>query len=568
MQRTLRSLQNMLTYIFTDIKSLRKTLKTLGILEVAAGAKISKTKSKILMIGKTIPFPPWLNSHGLLLVDPMQPTAYLGALALTERRRVDESQRVMERISRTVQHFSTFKLSLEGRLVALKGVVFPTLIYPLMTACFKKGTFKRLDTILRRYVWAVNAEGNQKTALVAWSLLAQPTDVGGLGIFDLQHFQKALMCRVIFRALLDPEGSLWAPVLADRFLGVTPQDLGKALCHKQLPGASRLGPVTSLLVRAWEDFMSSMRWIPPENPHIPGSDVKLGCFIIARQWADVKEASTVAANIWRWSLALGFQSLEEINQRPAIIRQRINGLLSATDRKVMGFILQGNFRSGDSAWTGTEWRAENSTKDLSLPWKTTEVYTAIRGENSQARVMNDRLHLSWTVQEWRAIWSLTNITGLSQRHKTFLWRIVTNAFLTGKREKRMGFDTFSCAFCGGGVEDTTHAIFTCPRWSEIWRSLATQVQGWREIREMAEDLKSPIQVLRWITNTAGSEKLFTVWFLAITWRTLWAEICLLRYEGKCNTVDYRRVTYLFLEELHARRGMLKKEIVHSFASRL
>ncbi|KAL3688015.1 hypothetical protein R1sor_014324 [Riccia sorocarpa] len=558
------------TAIFSEIdqRSTDVLFHTLGILEVAAEARVNKTKSKILLIGKTVPFPPWLNSHGLVLVDPRQSIVYLGALALTERRRVDDSQRVLDRISRSVQRYSASRLSLEGRVVALKGGVFPALIYPLMTASFKKSTFKKLDSILRRFVWAVNAEGNQKTALVAWPLLAQPTNSGGLGIFDLQNFQKALMCRVIFRTLADPEGSLWAPVLADRFLGVSPPELGKALCLKLLPGASRLGPVASLLIRSWEDFTSTVRWFPPQLPYVPGGDIRSGCYTIARQWAGVKEAATVAANIDRWASELGLQSLIEIKQRPLLIRLRINGLTSDADMRVMGFILDEDFRLGEQAWNGVEWRSEETGRDLSDAWRATDVYTVIRGKTANDVVMNERLQLSWSQQEWRAIWSLTNIKGLSRKHRTFLWRTLTDAFLTGNREKRMGFDTFSCSYCGGGVEDFTHAVLTCPRWRDFWSTMSTKVEGWREIRNLVNDFKSPAQILKWVVVLAGQDKLFTAWFLAITWRVFWAERCTLRYEGKLNTVASCRVTLQFLEELYSRRSLLKDEVVKVFARRL
>ncbi|KAL3699935.1 hypothetical protein R1sor_017957 [Riccia sorocarpa] len=424
------------TAIFMEVDqaSTQVLFNTLEILEKAAGAKVNRTKSKVLLIGKYSPFPDWVNSFGLSLVDPSQPPVYLGALAITERRGVDDSKRIVEKVNKMTKHYSSFRLALEGRIVTLKGAICSSLVYPLMTASFKKGTFKMIDKLLRRHVWAVNSEGRNKTPLAAWTVLALPSKLAGLGVFDLQHFQKALMCRAILRALEDPSTSLWAPLLADRVLGVSVDNLGTALCLKQIPGASRLGPVTSVMLTAWTDFCSKFRWNPSDPNQIPGDNIRRGCFMVARRWSEVKEAGAVSATIGNWASSLALNSIHELKARPAVIRHKINSSPSSLERRVLGWILEGEFCVNEASCQLVEWQDHTSGRELNYTWRGAEIYSIIRADSTsrQARVMNDRLGLRWGEDTWILIWKGINLKGLSQRHRMFLWRITTDAFLTGK----------------------------------------------------------------------------------------------------------------------------------------
>ncbi|KAL3698892.1 hypothetical protein R1sor_012968 [Riccia sorocarpa] len=415
------------TAIFTevDMASSQTLFQTLAILEKASEAKVNMSKSKILLIGKYTPFPEWVESLGLSLVDPLQPPVYLGALALTERRGVDDSKRVVEK-----------------------------------------------------------------------------------------HFQKALMCRVMLRALADPIISLWAPLLADRIFGASADQLGSVICLRQSPGSSRLGPVTVVLLKAWSEFISDFRWSPTDPGQISGADVRRGCFMITRQWADVKEAAVTSAGVTAWASSVGLNSIDDIKLRPVAVRQRINGSVSELERRVLGWILDGVFRGGYAICTLAEWRNKNGGRELNLTWRGGQVYAIIRADciGKQASVMNDRLQLRWDTQVWNSIWRGMNSKGLCQRHRIFLWRITTNAFLTGEREKRMGFDSFACLFCGGGTEDTTHALVTCPRWNQFWMVVATRVPGWSIIREMVLALVSLVEMLRWATEAEGQDRYFPFGF--------------------------------------------------------
>ncbi|KAL3684892.1 hypothetical protein R1sor_002914 [Riccia sorocarpa] len=430
------------TAIFMEVdhRSWDNLFLQLALLEKVSGARVNRTKSKLLIIGKTIQFPEWATEAGVQRVDTKNPPVYLRALAMTTRKGVDDSDRILSKVYRSAQYYSAFRLPLESRVIACKGAVFPTLIYPLMTAVFKKGTFKKLDVALRRYIWTTNTEGKDKTHLAAWILLNVPKEVGGLGIFQLHQFQGALMCRALLRIMEKPLDSLWGQVLATQFLKVDPIHLAKALCTRELPGPANLGPVSALMLRAWSEFFSNLRWSPTNRIQLPDTYIAENLFLICRMWWSIGEAKVVARDLTRRCRQLGLNSVLEIRHRmmacPGIICSATNVL----ERKVLTYINDNEFFYTTGIVAMAEWKAEGDGTELQTFWKTSRIYsiTGVDRFSIQGRVMSDRTGLSWTNQEWQSVWAVTNGKNLSQRHSIFLWRVVTDAFMTGKKRKEDG----------------------------------------------------------------------------------------------------------------------------------
>ncbi|KAL3686979.1 hypothetical protein R1sor_013288 [Riccia sorocarpa] len=102
----------------------------------------------------------------------------------------------------------------------------------------------------------------------------------------------------------------------------------------------------------------------------------------------------------------------------------------------------------------------------------------------------------------------------------------------------------------------------------VWVCMARGFDGWQEVPEMAQTAQSIPTVIYWALDGNKSEVLFRVWFLSIIWRTLWAERCRFLHERILNKVHPNRVAFIFLEELFARRHLMKEEEVSTFATHL
>ncbi|KAL3678162.1 hypothetical protein R1sor_021118 [Riccia sorocarpa] len=196
-------------YTEVDEGSARNLLRLLALIERASGGKVNIQKSKLLLIGKGRKEEDWMRQIGIRIPEPKEVTTYLGASLTADSRGSLSGQRALERLSKSAQNLSSLPLPFESRVLALRCAVYGTLVYPMMNMSLKKKTFKQLDVILRRYLWSINKEGKTMSALVAWESIVLPVEWGGLGVFDTQQFQRALLCRTLLKAMADPGATLW-----------------------------------------------------------------------------------------------------------------------------------------------------------------------------------------------------------------------------------------------------------------------------------------------------------------------------------------------------------------------
>jgi hypothetical protein len=79
-----------------------------------------------------------------------------------------------------------------------------------------RGVLKKLDYFRSRFFW--QQEAKRKYRLVKWSILCQPKDQGGLGIWDLDIQNTALLNKWLYK-LLTTDG-IWQQLIHNKYLGV------------------------------------------------------------------------------------------------------------------------------------------------------------------------------------------------------------------------------------------------------------------------------------------------------------------------------------------------------------
>ncbi|KAL3699290.1 hypothetical protein R1sor_017312 [Riccia sorocarpa] len=462
-------------YTQVDESSVSNLFHLLDSLEMAAGCRVNKHKSKILVIGAARSIPDWIQHTGLQIIGRCGNMRYLGASLTTTWRGVDNGRELLARVTRKAESYSHPLLSFEARTIALKHAAFSPLIYHLLSTKFKLGTLKMADSILRDNVWAKDESGRKK------KLLASP-EVTALG---------------------------------------------------------------------------------------PPNDIRKGCFMLARKFIGVQEATNFADNVRSRSATAGIFSL------PQLALETSGGLSPASSfgDSLLPAVLEelhgASILPRPPTFNPGEWvDVHGKTLDLSL--RASQIYLRLAGskELAQAERFNAKWRLTWDVSQWRAVWSVFNLRKLPGRHRYFLWRVLSKAFFDGRKELHLNLPSFACEYCKSGVEDTPHIFLFCPRWRSFWRNLGTKLHGWEEVLTLISNGASIPEVIVWANRGSKANAWFNSWILASIWRLFWGERCILKYQGKYNQPHFLKLLYGVLEEMVAKRHCFKQDILSEKVSQL
>lgn len=105
-------------------------------------------------------------------------------------------------------------LSLGGRITLAKSVLSATPLYNMSFLPLPKKVANQLRSAHCRFLWGGNSEV-RKLAWLKWDVLYRSKKEGGLGLRDFQTFNKALLCKWIWRFIKEKD-RLWARVVRSR----------------------------------------------------------------------------------------------------------------------------------------------------------------------------------------------------------------------------------------------------------------------------------------------------------------------------------------------------------------
>lgn len=106
-------------------------------------------------------------------------------------------------------------LSGAGKQVMLKSVLSAMPCHAM--SCFKLpiSLCKQIQSLLTRFWWDANPE-KKKMCWVSWDTMAMPKYAGGLGFRDIETFNDALLAKIGWRLIKEPQ-SLLARVLMGKY---------------------------------------------------------------------------------------------------------------------------------------------------------------------------------------------------------------------------------------------------------------------------------------------------------------------------------------------------------------
>jgi hypothetical protein len=123
------------------------------------------------------------------------PCSYLGLpLSIRKLRKVD-LQHVLDKLANKLSFWRARLMTREGRAVYVSAVMTATVIYHLMALDLEPWFLQAIDKLRRGFLWAGASEASGGCCAVAWDLVCQPKELGGLGFHNLRLLNMALRTR-------------------------------------------------------------------------------------------------------------------------------------------------------------------------------------------------------------------------------------------------------------------------------------------------------------------------------------------------------------------------------------
>jgi hypothetical protein len=162
--------------------------------ELATGAKLNIHKSVIIpMTAQEIPT--WLHSTGCIISLAGTVQKYLGAPFGWGLNAGQLHTYCMEKIAKRLSLWSTKLLTFAGRMLLVTHVLQAIPIYHAMFLQSTTKVTQQLTLLCREFLWGRNQSGGKRIPLVAWSTMARPKTMGGLGFKDFTTHSDALLSK-------------------------------------------------------------------------------------------------------------------------------------------------------------------------------------------------------------------------------------------------------------------------------------------------------------------------------------------------------------------------------------
>ncbi|KAJ4797273.1 RNA-directed DNA polymerase (reverse transcriptase)-related family protein [Rhynchospora pubera] len=394
-------------------------------------------------------------------------------------------------------------LSSAAKVVLLKAVIQPMLLYSLGAGSIPDAVLQRINLKMRAFFW--NTGSNNKMRLVPWEVITTPKCNGGLGLVDARVLNRAMTVKMLWRlAAKENEQALWVRVLSAKYLNRSTLWLTKT--------PTRCSKLWRTLLECRADLQPHIKWVIGDGH---------SCSLIGDPWhpfwmrfqqqsveaLKLTVAQAVHPQTGKWNTtvlisALGFHAalyLACAHPDPPITHTR-------QDRLIFTPASSGTFSF------------KAACRVLSSP------------ANGAAR----------STIPWKAIWYTPSIL---PRIRMFLWRLQHDAVpVRATFTRRLRLPAPPCEICGLHLDDALHALFLCPIAQQCW---LTSSLGLR-VHALPENIPMLIKLL--------VDKLSQRDFMRFAnhlW-AFWKARCKQVYEGKHingRQVNFLANSYTFLADL-------------------
>lgn len=267
------------TMIFTksDPQCCDALMEILTSYELASGQKIKPLKSSISFSSKT---PPDIKERvkSQLGIDKEGGVGkYLGLPEHFGRRKKDLFSSIVEKLHQRAISWSTQFLSSAGKATILQSVLSAIPTFAMTCFLLSVSLCKRIQSELTRFWWD-DKPSERKICWVSWDTLTLSKTEGGLGFRDIQAFNIALLEKIAWRLITEPN-CLFSRIILGKychktsFLKITASSAishgwrgilqGRDLLLLHLGKAIGNGDTTSLWQESWIKSNENLRFQGP-----------------------------------------------------------------------------------------------------------------------------------------------------------------------------------------------------------------------------------------------------------------------------------------------------------------
>lgn len=197
---------DLLLFAKGDFLSVCSMFKLITQFTEASGLKANLNKSSVYFGG--VP-----NEIKQLILDQLGfapgelPFKYLGIPLSTRKMSLIQWQPLVDKITAKITSWTARKLSYAGRVQLVQTITFGIQAYWAQIFLIPAKILKMLDATCRSYIWTGNASITKK-AYVAWDKMCIPKSAGGLGLMNLQLWNRAAILKLGWD-LANKKDTLW-----------------------------------------------------------------------------------------------------------------------------------------------------------------------------------------------------------------------------------------------------------------------------------------------------------------------------------------------------------------------
>ncbi|KAJ9536667.1 LOW QUALITY PROTEIN: hypothetical protein OSB04_un000140 [Centaurea solstitialis] len=399
------------------------------------------------------------------------PIRYLGVPLSPVYLKVSDYGGLISRVKQRVQNWKMKSLSFGGRRQLVISVLQSLQLYWMAIFVFPSSVIHELEAILRSFLWAQGDEVQGKCR-IAWSVVCQPRECGGLGFKDLATWNRALIAKNLWD-IIAVRPTLWVSWVRNllnhaNFWIVRKSNNWSWVLRKMMDLRNIIRPHLAVAIgdgrdtHAWEDTCLDcgplVTLISYRHIHRQGFDTST----TVREFID-----TVGGN---WPN-------EWVERHPPIANLPLPTIV-------------------DGALDSVSWRARNGSMEVF------SVSTAY-----------DSLVPPSTIVPWtRTVW----FSGHIPKHAFCLWLACWNRLPTQDRLVLWKHEPpdWKCSLCGLCLDSHQHLFFECSYAATVWSQITNAI-GWLDApgtwNEIMGALIGPSPPKKFICKIALAASVYMIW---------------------------------------------------------